>query len=64
MATYRVRFVASFNITIDALGPREARTLASEMEALPWGSWAAAADAHEVRCAWNIIEPLQQQEPK
>lgn len=60
MATrrYRIHFVASFDVTITAGCDLQAKTLADEMEALPWGSFAAAADAHDVRCAWNTIEPL------
>jgi hypothetical protein len=60
MATkrYRVSFRASFDVTIDAACGEAAKNLAIEMERLPWGSWAAAADAHHVQCAWNTIEPL------
>lgn len=60
MATkrYRVFFKANFEITVDAACIQAAKTIALEMEKLPWGSWAAAADAHNVECGYRYIEPV------
>ena len=50
---YKAHFKASFEVTIEAPDDEAMKELVREMEKLPWGSWAAAADAHQIHCEWN-----------
>jgi hypothetical protein len=57
---YRIHFVASFDRIIDAETIAEAHRVANELQTMPN---IAMCEAGDVRCAWNTIEPLTDEDP-
>ena len=54
MKTYRINFVANFDVDIQAANGSEARQKADEM-CKPVRFWPGFAERNPVRCCWNHI---------
>lgn len=54
---YRVHFVASFDHIVEASSIDDARSVAEELQTMPSIAIVSGQDA---RCAWNTIEPVEE----